>query len=116
MITEDLKREWGEVVEIVSSRFGDGETLDLDAILFLIGVQELGKGHQKLKKDDKINTLHVAICRLLEPYGYYEYDGRDKDGWPQYKALEKLPYLKAGEQTILMKEAVVRYFKEENIL
>lgn len=116
MITEELKSDWDKVVKITSKRFADGEELDLDSILFLIGVQELGKGHQKLKKDDKINALHVAICRVLEPYGYYQYDGRDKDGWPQYISLEKLPFLKAGEQSILMKEAVVRYFKEEGIV
>jgi hypothetical protein len=114
MITDQLKNEWNEVVELVSARFGEGEQLDLDAIIFLIGVQELGMGYKKLKKDDKLNVMHIAICRLLEPYGYYHFEGKDRDGWPQYTKLENLPFLKAGEQGILMKEAIVRYFKEEN--
>ena len=33
-------------------RFGGG--LDLQAVLFLIGLQELGLGYQKLKKDQKL--------------------------------------------------------------
>ena len=25
-------------------------------------------------KDEKLNLMHIAICRLLEPYGYYQFD------------------------------------------
>ena len=35
----------------------------------------------------------------------------DKDGWPHYKIKEELPPLKAGEQSVLMKEAIVNYFE-----
>lgn len=108
-----LKEEWESVVGFLSERFADGEKLDLDSILYLIGVQELGKGVQNFKKDEKVNLMHIAICRLLEPYGYYEFDFIDPDGWPHYKSLEDLPTLKPGEQTILMKEAVVKYFSSE---
>jgi len=47
---------------------------------------------------------------LLEPYGYYEFDYIDEEGWPHYTVKEKLPTLKAGEQSVLMKEAIVEYF------
>ena len=55
--------------------------------------------------------MHIAICKLLEPYGYYEFDFYDTDGWPHYKIITDLPHLKAGEQTVLMKEAIVNYFQ-----
>ena len=90
--------------------------MDLDAIVFLIGIQELGKGYQKFGKDEKLNIMHIAICKLLEPFGYYEFDYFDKEGWPHYKVLEELPNLKSGEQTILMKEAVVLYFEQKETL
>jgi len=108
-----LKEEWESVVKFLSDKFADGDTMDLDAIIYLIGVQELGKGIQTFKKDEKINLMHIAICRLLEPYGYYEFEFIDPDGWPHYKVLEVLPTLKPGEQTILMKEAIVKYFSSE---
>lgn len=54
--------------------------------------------------------MHIAICRLLEPYGYYEFSHFDDDGWPHYTIKEELPPLKGGEQSILMKEAIVNYF------
>jgi hypothetical protein len=116
MLSENLKEKWDQVVEISSREFGQGETLDLDTILFIIGLQELGKGYKKYKKDEKLNIMHIAICKLLEPYGYYEYVGIDDDGWPHFEKKENLPYLKSGEQTILMKEAVVRYFAENDLL
>lgn len=112
MRTEQLKREWNEVVEMFSNRFAGGEEMEIDAILFMIGVQETGKGNKRYKKHEKVDLMHVAICRLLSPYGYYEYIGVDDQGWPHYKALDSLPNLKAGEQTLLMKEAVVKYAKE----
>lgn len=109
---EQLKKRWEDVVQKISTRFGDGEALDLESIIYLIGVQELGKIKKRYKKDDKVNLMHIAICRLLEPYGYYEFDHYDDDGWPHYHVKEQLPALKAGEQSVLMKEAIVQYFLE----
>lgn len=113
---EQLKNRWNKVVEILSNQFAEGDILDLDAIIYLIGVQELGKVHQTFKKDEKLNLMHIAICRLLEPYGYYVFDYVDKDGWPHYTVKEELPPLKAGEQSVLMKEAIVNYFLERELI
>ncbi|MAZ26931.1 MAG: hypothetical protein CL868_07610 [Cytophagaceae bacterium] len=113
---EDLKNKWEEIVTLLSNRFADGERLDLDAIIYLIGVQEFGKFDKRFKKDDKINLMHIAICRLLEPFGYYQFDFQDEDGWPHYRMLEPLPPLKAGEQSILMKQAIVQYFLDKEVI
>lgn len=111
-----LQQQWNEIIAEISARFGGGETLDLEAIIYLIGVQELGKGGQNFSKEDKINLMHIAVCRLLEPYGYYEYDFTDTDGWPHYKLLKELPALRSGEQTVLMKEAIIGYFAVRDLL
>jgi len=109
---EQLKERWQLVVTKISNQFADGDTLDLDAIIYLIGVQELGQLERAFKKDQKLDLMHIAICKLLVPYGYYELDFVDDEGWPHYKMLEDLPHLKAGEQSVLMKEAIVSYFLE----
>lgn len=109
---EQLKERWAQLQTKISNQFADGDTLDLDAIIYLIGVQELGRPHEKFKKDQKLDLMHIAICRLLAPYGYYEFDFVDEEGWPHYKVLEVLPSLKAGEQSVLMKDAIVQYFLE----
>ena len=116
MKNTESKEKWKKLVAFVSKEFGDGDTLDLQAILFLIGVQELGKGYREFTKEEKTDLLHIAICRLLSNYGYYEFEGRDKDGWPHYQTNEKLPPLKPGEQAILMKEAAILYFEESGVI
>jgi len=104
-----FEKEYTETVKRISTHFG--ETLDYAAILFLIGVQELGKEPQTFKKDQKIELMHVAICTLLEPYGYYHLEGRDEDGWPHFRRIEDLPPLNPAEQEVLIKKAIVSYFR-----
>ena len=111
-----LKNDWEQVILQLSEKFGEGDPLTLDAIIYLIGVQELGKGVKEYKKDDKVNLMHIAICRLLEPFGYYEFDYFDEEGWPHYKILAELPSLKTGEQTVLIKEAIVLYFRNSGFI
>ena len=111
-----LKERWEELIERLSCQFADGDPLELDAVIYLVGVQELGQYHRKYKKDDKLDLMHIAICRLLEPYGYYEFDFFDEEGWPHYIVKEELPPLKAGEQAALMKEAIVGYFLEKRYI
>ena len=94
----ELKERWEAVVQKLSNQFADGDRLDLDAIIYLIGVQEIGKPHQSFKKDEKLDLMHIAICKLLEPYGYYEFDYFDDDGWPHYKIITELPNLKKNWQ------------------
>ncbi|MFD2543063.1 hypothetical protein ACFSSB_12095 [Lacinutrix gracilariae] len=113
---QELKERWDLVVQKLSNQFADGDTLDLDAIIYLIGVQELGQLNRSFKKDQKLDLMHIAICKVLTPYGYYEFDFVDEDGWPHYKAKATLPHLKAGEQSILMKEAIVNYFVETEFI
>jgi hypothetical protein len=106
----NLKEKWDLLVAKLTAQFADGEELNMDGIIYLIGVQELGKGSTSYKKDEKVNLMHIAICKLLEPYGYYEFDFYDDDSWPHYKVITELPNLKPGEQTVLMKEAIIHYF------
>ncbi len=111
---ENLK--WKTITKKLSEQFADGTELNLDAILYLIGVQELGKDHQNFKKDEKVNLIHIGICKLLEPYGYYKFDFFDEDGWPHYKVVTELPNLKPGEQSVLMKKAIINYFESLNFI
>ncbi len=111
-----LKERWNFLLGKLSAQFSDNENIDLDSIIYLVGVQELGQYSKKYKKDEKVNLMHIAICRLLEPYGFYEFDFFDEDGWPHYVLKENLPTLRAGEQTLLLKEALVNYFLERGYI
>ena len=73
-----MKSEWEELQLRLKERFGS--EVDVDAILFMIGLQELSKPYRKYKKDEKLEVMHIAICALLEPFGFYEFEGRDPEG------------------------------------
>ena len=111
-----LKDRWDRLLTVLSERFSDGESLDVEGVLYLVGLQELGQIHQKMKKDDNVNLIHIGICTVLEPYGYYRFDFYDEEGWPHFELLEALPPLKPGEQSILMKEALVAYFLKRELI
>jgi hypothetical protein len=111
---EELERNWQTVLEVLEPRFGGD--LDLQAILFIIGIQELGMGRRKFSKDQKLDVMHIAICTLLEPFGYYTFNGRDADQWPHFTPTEKLPHLKPAQQHRLMREAVVEYFRKQELI
>jgi hypothetical protein len=109
-----MNSEFQDVLKSLSPQFGDD--IDVQAVLFLIGIQELGKGKIKLSKNEKLDIMHIAICTLLSPYGYYEYKGVDEEGWPHWQVNEKLPPLKPMQQEILIKEAIVEYFKLNQLI
>ncbi len=109
----EFEKEWRATLKRISKDFG--EELDMQGILFLIGVQELGKGPAKFRKDEKLNLMHIAVCRLLSSFGYYEFLGRDDQGWPHYENLKKLPALEGKEQESLMKEAIITYSAPDEI-
>jgi hypothetical protein len=103
-----IEKHWKELLKTLNNQF-DGD-LDLQAVLFLIGVQELGKGKVKYSKDQKLELMHIAICTLLEPFGYYNFAGHDQDGFPHWELNEQLPPLSPGQQMALMKESILDYF------
>ena len=115
-MSSDLKTKWNNLKTKLSVDFSDNEIIDLDSIIFLIGLQELGQFQKRFNKQKKLEVIHIAVCKLLSDYGYYEFDYTDNDGWPHYKLIKKLPNLKAGEQTILMKKAIINYFIKSNYI
>ena len=115
-MSSELKTKWNNLKTKLSVDFSDNEIIDVDSIIFLIGIQELGQFQKRFNKQKKLEVIHIAVCKLLSYYGYYKYDFTDNDGWPHYKLIKKLPNLKAGEQTILMKKAIINYFMKSNYI
>lgn len=90
----------------------DNDLPDIKVILFLIGVQELGKGPRKFNKRQKEELMHIANCRLFSELGFYELEGVDQDGWPHWKKLNPIPAYNILEQEMLMKTLIVKYFED----
>lgn len=109
----ELEKKWRDTIKEVSVNFH--EELDLKSLLFILGLQELNLGYLELTKDQKLEVMHIAICTLLEPYGYYVFVGRDKDGWPHFEKKDDLPILSDREQEVLIKESIIDYFSKNKI-
>jgi hypothetical protein len=108
--------EWLRVRHIVRDAMGREQLPDLQSILFLIGVQELGRINKQFSKEEKRDLMHVAVCTLLEKDGYYEFEGRDQDGWPHYKELRRFDLRGEKDQETFLIEKVIEYFAAYNEL
>ena len=84
----ELDFEWVRIKHIVKDALGRDVLPDFQTILFLIGIQELGLIQHDFTKEEKQDLMHIAVCRLLAYDDYYEFIGRDGDGWPHYKAIK----------------------------
>lgn len=110
---EKLKEEWLSLIRQLDLEFGPD--LDLQGIIFLIGVQEFGKGRKDFSKEEKQDLMHIATCRVLSSFGFYELTGKDEDGWPHWQSKNRLPAMSLKEQDILLKKAVLNYFRESGV-
>lgn len=109
----ELDFEWLKVRHKVKDALRKNDLPDLNAILFLVGVQELGRVQTEFSKEEKRDLMHIAVCRLLNYDGYYEFIGRDADGWPHWKQI--VPFTTKGllDQERILKEKLIQYFAEE---
>jgi len=108
----ELEKDWNHLLTDLESRLGR-RPKDLNSVLFLIGVQELGKGAIQFSKEEKQDLMHIAICRVLSASGFYELEGLDQDGWPHWKLKKKLPPIDLLDQEKLLKAHILEYFLTE---
>lgn len=107
----ELDFEWLQVRHKVKDTMGLGRLPDLNGILFLIGIQEYGLHKKDFTKEEKQDLMHIAVCELLSQDGYYEFLGRDEEGWPHYEPLKRISTQGVENQEQLLKEKVIQYFK-----
>jgi hypothetical protein len=105
-----LDFEWLRVQHHVKDALGKQELPDLQAILFLIGIQELGAVRPRFTKEEKQDLMHIAVCTLLSDEGYYTLQGLDSDGWPHYTQTRPVPLQGVKEQERMLKEKIIAYF------
>jgi hypothetical protein len=108
----DLERKWEKLRVNLKAVIGR-KPKDLNGVLFLVGVQELGKGNIEFTKEQKQDLMHIAICKVLSYSGYYELEGLDEDGWPHWKNVKELPHFDLLEQEQLLKMHIIDYFDKE---
>lgn len=111
MKASEINKKWTELQRVIASDF-DMELPDIKVMLFLIGVQELGKGPQQFSKRQKEELMHIATCRLFSAMGFYELKGLDEEGWPHWDLVKPIPNYTLLEQEMILKSLIIDYFED----
>ena len=85
-----LQRTWVKLLSQIGEMVGK-RPKDLNSLLFLIGVQELGQGQRNFSKEEKQDLMHIAI----------------------WKPARQLPHFDLLEQEKLLKMHILEYFEKE---
>jgi len=112
LMEDDLQQRWWNLEAKLVERFG--KKPDLEAILFLIGLQETGYVVADISKEQKQDLMHVAMCTILQSSGYYLLEGKDDDGWPHFQQIKELPTLSLPEQENFIRDHILLYFTQQN--
>jgi hypothetical protein len=104
----EFNQRWAELLGSMEERFG--RRPDLNALLLLIGVQELGQGVAEFTKEQKQDLMHIATCKLFSLSGHYALEQVDAEGWPHYKLLVPVPFANLKEQERMLKWHILEYF------
>ena len=112
---QELKMRWDMLIEFLSDRFSDGADVDVEGS-FILSDFKSTESLMSVLKEDNVNLIHIGLCTILEPFGHYLFDFYDEQGWPHFELVEPLPNLKPGEQSILVKTAIVDYFVRQGVI
>ncbi len=113
-LEEDLQVRWLKLRIKLKEKFGIKP--DMNGVLLLIGIQELGKGPREYSKEEKQDLMHIAVCTILMPSGYYQLEGNDEEGWPHFEQLKPLPEFNMIEQENFLKDHALLYFQSLNFI
>ena len=113
-LEEDLQVRWLKLRIKLKEKFGIKP--DMNGVLLLIGIQELGKGPREYSKEEKQDLMHIAVCTILMPSGYYQLEGNDEEGWQHFKQLKQLPEFNMIEQENFLKDHALLYFQSLNFI
>jgi len=113
--TVEIQENWKVIQERLETQFG--QKPDLNGVLTIIGIRELGiLPEKKFSKEEKVSLMHIAVCKVLSYSGYYELKGMDQDGWPVWENSIPLPFVSVFEQETMLRRHVVEYFIREQLI
>ena len=112
---DTTEEKWGLVSASLTKRFG--KAADVKAALYVIGLREWGKKKtKKITKEEKLDLMNLAACKILSPDGYFEVQHLDAEGWPVWKQAKALPPMTTKEQELFLMEHIYKYFESERLL
>lgn len=109
-----MNEKWKLIEQDIFKKFN--KKPDLNAVLFLIGIRELGTLQKKFSKEEKTELMHIALCKVFSYSGFYKQLANDERGWPVWQSIKKIPAVSLSEQENLIKNNIIEYFEKENLI
>lgn len=101
---------WNELCDHLGKQFGI--EIDLNGVLFLIGIRERGLTFQPFSKEGKMSLIHLGSCTLYQEMGLIQKTGIDKDGWPLFTQKTLAPVIPEERKHKVLQDCALRYFKK----
>lgn len=112
ILRDDLDKEWVKLEQRFFRKFK--KKPDVEAVLMIIGLQELRNSKQQFDKEEKQDLMHIAVCTILSQDGYFHLREYDEDGWPHFDKIKDLPKYNGVQQEQFLKQNIIRYFEKED--
>jgi hypothetical protein len=100
---------WNELCEHLGRQFN--VDVDLNGVLFLVGIRERGLTFQHFSKEEKMNLINLGSCILYQEMGLTEKSGTDESGWPTFKQKALAPVIPEERKHKILQDCALRYFQ-----
>jgi hypothetical protein len=101
---------WKELCEHLGNQFDID--VDLNGVLFLVGIRERGLTFQPFTKEEKMSLINLGSCTLYQEMGLTEKTGIDEEGWPVFKQKTLAPVIPEERKHKVLQDCAVRYFQK----
>ena len=101
---------WNDLCERLSRMFGID--VDINGVLFLVGIRERGLTFQKFSKEEKLNLINLGSCTLYQEMGLIELNGEDHEGWPVFRQKALAPVIAEELKVKTLQDCAIKYFKK----
>lgn len=101
-------QNWNELCDRLSEMFK--MEVDLNGVLYLVGVRERGLMLQKFSKFEKWSLINLGSCVLYKEIGMVEELGTDRDGWPIFREKSVLTNWTEERKQKTLQDCALRYF------
>lgn len=110
MTQNTIPQNWLELCDRLESMFGI--KVDLNGVLYLVGIRERGLVFQEYSKEEKFSLINLGSCTLYLEMGLTEITGTDKDGWPIFRQKAVLPEYPEERKQKILEDCAVKYFRK----
>ena len=99
---------WTELCDHLGKQFDID--IDLNGVLFLVGIRERGLTFQRFTKEEKMSLIHLGSCTLYLEMGLIEKRGTGADGWPIFVQKTLAPAIPEERKHKVLQDCALRYF------